>query len=311
MNKTIIKALLNDNKHFSQALHACIGLDYKKPYSIFEISGKFTINQLLKIAGPDHTPLKEIFVILTRTDSGCYNRYHVATLDRSGSLNIDIKHWGYNNHESYSIDYFHTKKDFENVRKTAAHTIVICQNRDFLSIPERTTIDYSQRFKLISTTKACTYYGGDTYISRLELKENNAYFSIDTSRLCKTLNPDLLIDKSGYLVGYNRESLRRRAAAMRTEKIYNEYKSIDNTARLKALKSDILAAKNNIVTMLINATTAAALETINKKLGYFNGIEGLLKRLERLEKVEKNKEYKSIDNFFNEYNSIYERLKAI
>lgn len=51
MNNTIIKALLNDNRHFFQALHACIGLDYKKPYSIFEISGKFTINQLLKIAG--------------------------------------------------------------------------------------------------------------------------------------------------------------------------------------------------------------------------------------------------------------------
>lgn len=311
MNNTIINTLLNDNKHILQSLHACIGLDYNKPYFIFEISGKFTINQLLKIAGPDHTPLKEIFVILTRTDSGCYGRYHVATLGRSGSLNIDIKHWGYNNHESYSIDYFHTKKDFENVRKTAAHTIVICQNRDFLSIPERTNIDYSHRFKLISTTKACTYYGGDTYISRLELKENNADFSIDTSRLCKTLNSDLLIDKSGYLVGYNRESLRRRAAAMRTEKIYNEYKSIDNTARLKALKNDILAAKNNIVTILINATTAADLETINKKLGYFNGIEELFKRLERLEKVEKNKEYKSIDNFFNEYNSIYECLKAI
>lgn len=311
MNNTIIATLLNDNRHFFQALHACFGMDFLKPYIMFEITGKFTINQLLKIAGPDHTPEKDLFIIATRAENGFCNRYSVAALDKYGKIDIDFKSNGYNNNCFVSLDKFYTKKNFDSVRKLAAHTVVIYQNRDFLSIPERTKIDYSQRFKLISTTKACTYYGGDTYISRLELKENNAYFSIDTSRLCKTLNPDLLIDKSGYLVGYRREYLRRRAAEIRAEKVHNEYKSIDNTARLKTLKNDILAAKNAVVTMLMNATTAADLESINKKLGYFHGIEGLLKRFERLETIDKNKEYKSIDNFFNEYNSIYERLKAI
>ena len=36
---TLLKSLLKDNKRVLQSLHACIGLDFKKPYYIFDIAG--------------------------------------------------------------------------------------------------------------------------------------------------------------------------------------------------------------------------------------------------------------------------------
>ena len=65
---TLLKNLLKDNKRILQSLHACIGLDFKKPYYIFDIEGKFTINQLIKAAA-GYTPKKDIFVMLTRSDT--------------------------------------------------------------------------------------------------------------------------------------------------------------------------------------------------------------------------------------------------
>lgn len=120
-----------------------------------------------------------------------------------------------------------------------------------------------------------------------------------------------LIDKSGYLLMYRRETLRRRAAILRAEKAKNAYICIDNTDKIKALKAAILDKKNNVINMLVEATTAADIASVNKKLDYFHGIEGIFRSFERLENSDKNKEYKSIDNFMNEYNDIYTRLNAI
>ena len=49
MNKLLYN-LLADSKHFLQALHASIGLDFNRNMYVFDIAEKFTINQILKHA---------------------------------------------------------------------------------------------------------------------------------------------------------------------------------------------------------------------------------------------------------------------
>lgn len=309
---TLLKNLLKDNKRILQSLHACIGLDFKKPYYIFDIAGKFTINQLIKAAA-GYIPKKDIFVIFTRTETGFYTNYRVAVLDPSGNMEKDINSTGYNNNKFVSLDTFYTKSDFESVRKSAAHTIVICQNRDFLSIPARKNIDSMQRFKLLKAQVNTPYNSTEKCIYSLNMQttdNNGLSYQLDTYRY-NTMDINSLIDKSGYLLVYRRETLRRRAAILRAEKAKNAYICIDNTDKIKALKAAILDKKNNVINMLVEATTAADIASVNKKLDYFHGIEGIFRSFERLENSDKNKEYKSIDNFMNEYNDIYTRLNAI
>jgi hypothetical protein len=311
---TLLKSLLKDNKRILQSLHACIGLDFKKPYYIFDIEGKFTINQIIKAAaGAGYTPKKDIFVIFTRTETGFYTNYRVAVLDSSGNMEKDINSTGYNNNKFVSLDTFYTKSDFETVRKSAAHTIVICQNRDFLSIPARKNIDSMQRLKLLKAQINTPYNSTEKCIYSLNMQttdNNGLNYQLDTYRY-NTMDINTLIDKSGYLLIYRRETLRRRAAILRAEKAKNAYIAIDNTDKINALKAAILDKKNNVINMLMEATTAADLASVNKKLDYFHGIEGIFRSFERLENSDKNKEYKSIDNFMNEYNDIYTRLNAI
>lgn len=217
---TLLKSLLKDNKRVLQSLHACIGLDFKKPYYIFDIEGKFTINQLIKAAaGAGYIPKKDIFVIFTRTETGFYTNYRVAVLDSSGNMEKDINSTGYNNNKFVSLDTFYTKSDFETVRKSAAHTIVICQNRDFLSIPARKNIDSMQRLKLLKAQVNTPYNRTEKCIYSLNMQttdNNGLNYQLDTYRY-NTMDINTLIDKSGYLLIYRRETLRRRAAILRAE----------------------------------------------------------------------------------------------
>lgn len=311
---TLLHSLLKENKRILQSLHACIGLDFIKPYYIFDIKGKFTINQLIKAAaGAGYTPKKDIFVMLTRSDTAYCTNYRVAVLDPSGNMEKDINSTGYNNNKFVSLDTFYTKSDFESVRKNATHTIVICQNRDFLSIPARKNIDSMQRLKLLKAQINTPYNSTEKCIYSLNMQttdNDGLTYQLDTYRY-NTMDINSLIDKSGYLLMYRRETLRRRAAILRAEKAKNAYICIDNTDKIKALKAAILDKKNNVINMLVEATTAADIANVNKKLDYFHGIEGIFRSFERLENSDKNKEYKSIDNFMNEYNDIYTRLNAI
>ena len=311
---TLLKSLLKENKRILQGLHACIGLDFKKPYYIFDIEGKYTINQVIKAAaGPGYTPKKDIFVILTKSKTAYCTNYRVAVLDSCGNMEKDINSTGYNNNKFVSLDTFYTKSDFEMVRKNATHTIIICQNRDFLSIPARKNIDSMQRLKLIKAQISTPYKSNEKCIYSLNMQttdNNGLNYQLDTYRY-NTMDINSLIDKSGYLLIYRRETLNRRAAIIRAEKVKNAYIAIDNTDKIKALKNAILDKKNVVINMLMEATTAADLANVNKKLDYFHGIEGIFRSFERLENSDKNKEYKSIDNFMNEYNYIYTRLNAI
>lgn len=312
---SILNKLLETNRIYLQALHACLGLDFNKDMFVMEIEGKYTINSILKAAADaGYTPNKNIFVILSRTTNfSYYSRFTAITIDKNGNTDNDFSTCGYNNNKFVSFDRFYTKKDFENVRKVATHTIVICQNRDLLRIPDRKNIDNTQRHTNVNIQINTPYGSTQKCITSLSLqttKTNGLRYQLDTKKY-NTLDINDLIDKSGYLLIYRRENLMRRAAALRAEKAENAYKSIDNTEKINALKNAILEKKKEIISLLNAATNSDDISKVNKKLKYFHGLEGVMHDFERLENSEKNKEYKSIESFNEYYLSIENKLKAI
>ena len=315
MNKLLYN-LLADSKHFLQALHASIGLDFNRNMYVFDITEKFTINQILKHAAKSgYTPDKHIFVILTRGNNyGRFSHYHVAALDKYGNLDIDIKHGGYNNNNYYYYNNFYAKSDFNDFRKKyASHTIVICQNREYLTTLPRhnDNIDMQQRF-ILKKVNNCLY-GDNLYISSLSLKltTDNGHIYQHDIKGHTTTNITEIIDKSGYLVTYRRDYLRNTAANIRAEKEKNNYISIDNTEKITALQAQIMQKKAEIIAILSAATTAEELSAINQKLSYFHGLEGIARDFENLRNNDAEKKYSSIDAFNNRYNDILSQLSAI
>ena len=311
---TILYKLLDENKHFLQALHACIGLDFKKDMYVFELSNKFTINQILKqAAAAGYTPNKDIFVMLINPDSGYKREYKVAALNDTGKLDRNIKSCGYNNNNHVYFHDIYTKSDFDYLRQIASHTIVICQKRDFLKLPcfLGCPIDHEERFKL-KKINSC-YCQDQKYIASLTLQvttNNGRVYQHETS-LAKTNNISDLIDKSGYLLFDRRNMKRRKAAIIRAEKAKNQYINIDNTEKLNVLKEAILEKKQHIVELLKDATTANDLSNVIDKLSYFNGLKEIMKDYEKMSDYEADKAYKSIESFNSEYESMLYRLNKI
>lgn len=172
-------------------------------------------------------------------------------------------------------------------------------------------IDINQRFKL----KKVNYclYNNEKYISSLSLQlstNNGQSYQHDILRY-KTNNVSDLIDKSGYILFYHREALRRSAENIRHEKAKNKYLSIDNTEKINNLQVLIMQKKQEITGFLTDATTADELCIVNKKLSYFRGLESIFRHFESLVKFDREKKFNSIESFNNSYNDILSELNAI
>ena len=246
---TCLKELLSYNKNYLCGLHACIGLDFCKDMYTFSISGKFTINSVLKTAAAaGFTPEKDLIVINTLPLEGYYSRFRfmAAIIDDSGKLDIEVNHCGYNNGVFVNIETFYTKQQFNDIRKKENKTIVICQNREFLHDPIRykkdNNIDLNQRFKLLSAPVHESYIKKIPRINTLNLQLldcNGLEYQCDVSKQETAIQSDL-IDKSGYLLFNRREQLRRRADEIKAEKEKKAYSATDNTENFIFLLPEVI-----------------------------------------------------------------------
>ena len=314
---TILNKLINYKKDYVRGLHACLGYDFNNTFYAFEINGKFTVNQVLKeAAAADHTPAKSLISIITRPAAGFYASYYTTIiLNKAGKIENDINHCGYSNNNWASIDKYHTKASFDEVRKKDGHTIVICQNRELLKAPQRdkSKFDHLQRFNLLEVN-TCIYTTGK-YINKLVLSpctgngskydyENNLYSF-------KTLDSSLFIDKSGYLLQPRRDDLKRRAAAIRAEKEKAAYNARSNDAIIKDINVQIEKKHAQIIAELTAAKTSEDMQKVAKKLDYFRGLSGIMHDFELLQERDKNKSFSSISSFENAVNNITEKLAAL
>lgn len=308
MSNSSIKKLLSVDRHAMRSLHTVIGFDFKKPFAVWDISGRFTVKQIEKEA-EKRGYNNAVIAVCVRDRDGWNKDFSLVTV-RGGAVKIDYKMPYYSN--GRGLDYFFSKGSFEEMRKSeSAEAVIFVQSRDNIKKPEEKTVDFSERFKLECVNK-CGDGRGAHWISGLELKQttNNGqrvkygghwYISSGNE---KPQNVNDVIDKSGYILIERRANLRRRAAALRAERAKAKYDATNNEKQIAELREMIRARKASIVEMLKSANTAEELKAVEKAVAYWKGLAGIVADFERFERRTAAKEYRSIEDSNSAYNAI-------
>lgn len=167
MTNSSVKKLLSVDRHAMQDLHAVIGFDFNKPFTVWEISGRFTVKQIEKEA-EKRGYNNAVIAVCVRDRYGWNKDFSLATV-RGGVVTIDYKTPYYGN--GRGLDTFYAKCSFEDMRKReSAEAVIFAQSRDDIKKPKEKKVDFSERFK-VERVNYCTDGHGARWISRLDLKQ--------------------------------------------------------------------------------------------------------------------------------------------
>lgn len=204
--------------------------------------------------------------------------------------------------EANFLDFvYYCYKSNAELRKTALYTILIYQNKKYIESmqqkkekrAENNKINTNDRFLFVKD-----FY--NDYGSDESQKQRYKYIQKDfiNNELCYNMllsmkynfnfsgrtaywdgEKNFEIDKSGYILTYKRDDLKRRAAALKEKRARDNFEKYQHEFYLKALKDD----KNSIETQLLIAYRKAAqdglkaIQLLNKL--YEARVSGLLKQL--------------------------------
>lgn len=309
MTNSSIKKLLSVDRHAMQDLHAALGFDFNKPFTVWEISGRFTVKQIEKEA-EKRGYNNAVIAVCVRDKKGWNEDFSLATV-RGGVVTIDYKTPYYG--KGRGLDKFYTKCSFEEMRKSeSAEAVIFAQSRDDIKKPDEKKVDFSERFK-VERVNYRTDGHGARWISKLELKQttNNGkrveygyspwYIDGDKSRPQDVRE---FIDGSGYLLKERRAEWRRKAAKLRADREKEAYNATNNEKQIEELRSMIKNRKSVIASMLQAAETCAQLREVEKALAYWKGLAGIVSDFERFERNTAEKKYRSIADSDSAYNAI-------
>lgn len=328
-----IKELIKTNVYEGfKTLHDIFGFNYLKPYGLYHIAGRFTFNQIEKmIAADGYTINNSVIAVLVRDPSHAYsNKFHLIRYN--GSIDIDFKIYRYTceyrgRDYNREIDTFYRKSDLESMRKRdTAETIIIVQLVPDLHMPTPKKGDYNylNRFNINSDIDiSYSGYNGKSYINGITIKDYTDGHKISREyigRVFYTSNAsngryktDIrdIIDKSGYFVDDRRENLKRRAAALKAEREKAAFIAADNTEKIDSLYRAILSRRDDIISILSHATTAADFKRVEDIFNRWNGFADIVSDYERLKARDAAKEYSSMESFNKVYNDLVNRLDTI
>ena len=213
--------------------------------------------------------------------------------------------------EAKFLDFvYYCYKSNAELRKTALYTILIYQNKKYIESMQQKKekraankkINFKDRFLFVKDFY--NNYGDDEsikqrykYIQKDFIKNELCYnmllsmkynFNFFNNTAYWNGDKNFEIDKSGYILTYRRDDLKRRAAALKEKHARDNFEKYQREFYLKALKDD----KNIIEAQLLTAYRKAAQDGL-KAIQLLNGlyearITGLLKQLkDYISKLEK------------------------
>lgn len=291
-----IRNLLTANRKALQGLHAIANMDFQQPFTIIELTGKFTYNSIMKELGKPDIDETNIFVLYKSTKQWNYGKYYIARIT-NGKFEVDRKTIkGYET--AYGWRWFDTsigKSDFEENRKSErGHYFIIAQPIQSENKRKNPVYSYA-RFRLhynkyTNRPEAATLYdkNGDLYYDN--------YISGKT------------FDKSGYIRtvdGKTVNGYERRVAKIKAEKSAIEAGKYDNTADLRAIENRIGKLNAAIVENLMSGKpNYKAIEKISRSIGWNSGYLDRLKenKFQSMTEIQRTLEY--LDKGLTEAESI-------
>lgn len=326
MANKLFKELLKIDNTAPRALHHVLKFDFMKDFYIFSLDQKFTANQILKeAAAAGHNPTASVIAILTQPtpDYIFPNHLFLATLQTGDRFYIDysgatIPYYIGGKHTT--VDDYHSRGTFENLRKNNTRSFVICQKRADLATDNPHPVNLESRFKIEKINKYGYQNSSASYIGDVETRrtdDNGSRYTYNQRGMViyrgrdEYQNINELFDKSGYIVNRKRAELKRAAAARRAEKASAAFKATDNRETIKALRTAAEAKKAEYIKRLTEATTGDEISKAAEGLRSYNGLGGIIKDIENVEARDAAKDYPSINSFNNDIERINKKLNDL
>lgn len=269
-------ALNRENPKALRALHAAMGYDFQKPMRIYRIEGKFTLAQITKVLGEDHSTKQNRIVLLVKPPYNPYNEYrnrlHLVRLkDACTDFDVEIKGVPF----ASNIETWYRKSDFNDARKSARYVWIFYQSNEYLHY-----------MKPNEPPQIYRRYFGDLY----DKHYYKPWTRIET-------------DKSGYPVELKRNELKAGAKALRIEREKAKAAAEDFTERIETLKADAEAFRAEMISAL-SVPGLFSFETSQAPYELYQ----ILKNINRIETKTINKEWWSCADVNREINNTAERL---
>lgn len=332
-NSSAKAVLTAAGKNTFRYIREIAGIDFTRPVIINQIDGKFTINQIWKTL-PHVNYDYSVCVILSRNMETKYpdswmNRYYIVKLTYGGTANdfvTEIRSETYFDSHTKPDDIYR-KTDFNDIRKTeTVKAFVIAQKKEY-NVPIKIRKKYgSENYKIKENERytaikpSYTYYGHEPcytkIITRFDLKERdgnrqkphyaNVPFIPGNSEYG---NIETFFDKSGYYVQGKRDSLKRRAKALRDERAKALYLETDTSNKATDAKIAVTKAKTYIIGLLAATNDYKTVSKIAHILDF--DFKWIVFDLELFEKRTANKEYSSIESSEKAYNNIMQKIEKL
>lgn len=276
-------------------LNNVFGFDFNKPFTVLFTNNSWTVNSILKAVGEKgYTPNNSRIVLLMayNGDTG-YLKGRVYGIEmRPNGYRHEIQF--YRCHSNSLIDNCWRKGDIETYRKSDMFdNYIICQKLEDIGQtykdPSEKKVDLSQRFKAIENRY-------DVNLQTFDGGINIRFYQYDE------------LDKSGYLVGYKRNELKKKADDIKRERDKNAYNTTDNSAIINELESRLNLLKAVLVEEFKQAKTSKELETFGDRIQYYNGYAYTVKLFEELKEKDGRKAYSGLEVFNNDVRSINSRI---
>lgn len=319
MNSTIEnkKKLLAVSRNALRGLHELFGYDFCKPYEILHLSGKFTVNQVNRLAAAAGYGLKSETVLLTRDPerAGYYDSDLRVVKIVGDGFKIEFSR----RIPSYKrindpFGHFYRKADFDALRKkNTAETWIILQAKENLRFPAEVKLDLTERFKIgkvdISTYKGICVRGVELFRrdgkgEKLDYQTHGNYYY---EGMWKPESVYEIFDKSGWYLHDRRENLKRRADALRAERAKAAYLNTDNADKVRELQALIDRRKAEIVAQLSEAATSDEIDAVREALGW-RGLYGIVRDFEAFKENTEARKYSSIERSDDAYNAIKSKM---
>lgn len=324
-NRTALTAMLNHNRKALRGLHVIAGYDFEKPFSVRRFECPVTVARILKETGSAGS-IRDLCVSLLihnpNSEWGVYRDLHCVMVDRFGKAELSVNHVAW---VDFRIDYFSSKSAFEEMRKNPDCVIyAIIQKKEFLHKYTPKAYDLGDRFRLVPGKEtrwtdgkgfhgvsAITVRRMDANGQDVEIRRPKIYLGGRVSDEGNPASVSAFIDKSGYLLPWRRDEMKRRALALRKEKEKSAYLQTDNSGKIEEIAARIEKLKKALAAEVLQAVSYDDVCKVARRLGYYKGLASVVNHFELYQKYTIEKSFPSIAASEASYQRIVEELEGL
>ncbi len=324
-NRSALASMLNHNRKVLRGLHVIAGYDFEKPFSVYKFACPVTVARILKetgAAGSMNDLCVSLLIHNPNSEWGIHRDFHCVTVDRFGKSEIAINHFAW---VDFRIDYFSSKSAFEEMRKNPGSVIyAIIQKKEFLHKYTPKSYDLGDRFRLVPGMEtrwadgkgfhgvsAITVQRMDANGQTVNIKRQKVYFGGLPAEGKNPASVSDFIDKSGYLLPWRRDELKRRALARRKEKEKAAYLRTDNSGKIEEIAARIEKVKKSLAAELLRAVSYDDVCQVARRLGCYKGLASVVNDFELFQKCTIEKSFSSIAVSEARYQDIMKELEKL